>query len=101
MKTNLNCWRDFICKAKESAKSKGKISGDSDIAAAVTEILEENNFPKVERGAINHWLKGVRNPSIQQFIAICIALNVSPKDAFNNLTKEDSSIEAVPLRKQA
>lgn len=97
MKNNLTFWLGPINAAKQSEKDSGRISGDADIAAAVSEILEANALPPVSRGAVNHWLKGIRHPSIAQFIALCSVLNIEPSDVFG--TSKMPRIQASPDKK--
>ena len=79
----MTAWRDALSGAKQEAKSKGDIKGDADLAARVSELLEEMGLPKVDRGAVNHWLKGRNPPSMAQFIALCTALSISPSAALS------------------
>ena len=83
MGTLTDTWRSFLNEEKVCAKDTGKISGDSDLAEIVSDILEENGRPRVTRGAVNHWLTGKRPPLIPQFIALCQALGTSPAAAMS------------------
>jgi transcriptional regulator with XRE-family HTH domain len=78
MKQHLLGWVPKIYAAKESAKAAGEITGDTDLSATVSEKLQQAGMKKVDRGAVNHWLKGARQPNVSQFIALCDALKVSP-----------------------
>lgn len=80
MKNSLLRWVDQLVAAKERAKDREQIVGDADLAALVTEKLESAGMKKVDRGAVNHWLKGRRQPNVSQFIALCQALKVDPAD---------------------
>lgn len=82
MNPEFTSWIAPIAAAKEAAKASGQIKGDADLAAAVSEILETNGLKGVDRGAVNHWLKGRNPPSIVQFLALCKALGLNPSTVF-------------------
>lgn len=83
MKNNLMGWVSKLSAAKESAKAAGNIDGDADLSSIISEKLESANMKKVDRGAVNHWLKGRRQPNVSQFIALCDALSITPADALS------------------
>ncbi len=74
MKPDLPAWVSRLATAKEAAKKARIIKGDADLSVAISETLQET----INRAAINHWLNGVRQPNVQQFLALCAALKVSP-----------------------
>lgn len=80
MKTHLLRWTAKLADAKESAKAAGQIVGDIDLATIVSEKIKAAGLSPVDRGAVNHWLKGRRLPNVPQFLALCEALNVHPAD---------------------
>lgn len=93
MTNNLLHWVDHLVAAKERAKDRAQIVGDADIAAMVTEKLESAGMKKVDRGAVNHWLKGRRQPNVSQFIALCHALRVDPADVLIGNTEKVISFQ--------
>jgi transcriptional regulator with XRE-family HTH domain len=78
MKPDLPAWVSRLAAAKKAAKEAGLIKGDADLSAAISETLQPDGKEKINRAAINHWLNGVRQPNVQQFLALCAALKVSP-----------------------
>lgn len=82
MKIDPKCWIGPIVKAKQAKKDAGEIKGDADLAASVSLLLEEVGLPGVDRGGLNHWLTGKRQPSVAQFLALCGALDIAPEQAF-------------------
>jgi len=84
MKTELTCWAGPIAKAKQAAKASGRIKGDVDLAATVSEILERAGLPgKINRAGLNHWMTGRTQPNMAQFLALCEALGISPAEVFD------------------
>lgn len=83
MQKTMNSLRAFLGAAKQAAKDRGDIKGDADLAVRVSESLEAMGLPKVDRGAVNHWIKGRNQPSMAQFLALCSALSVTPSDALS------------------
>lgn len=80
MKQHLTNWVTKLAAAKNAAKEAREISGDADLAAVVSEKLLRAGMKEVDRGAINHWMNGIRQPNVPQFIALCEALKVSPAE---------------------
>lgn len=78
MKPDLPAWVSRLVAAKEAAKEARIIKGAADLSAAVSDTLQQEGMKKINRAAINHWMNGVRQPNVQQFLALCIALKVSP-----------------------
>lgn len=106
-KSILTGWVKRLSIAKAKAKDDGRISGDIDLAAKVSDTLESIGQKKVERAAVNHWITGNRQPSVVQLLALCDALGVTPCDILdcapsNITTLEDARIaEAVTLMRRA
>lgn len=106
-KSILTGWVKRLSIAKAKAKDDGRISGDIDLAAKVSDTLESIGQKKVERAAVNHWITGNRQPSVVQLLALCDALGVTPCDILdcapsNTTTLEDARIaEAVTLMRRA
>jgi hypothetical protein len=69
--------------AKEAAKATGQIVSDVTLSVIISEKLLAAGLQPVERGAVNHWLKGRRQPNVSQFIALCETLSVSPGEILN------------------
>lgn len=85
MKDIENPWRATLAKARQEAKDSGLLSTDADIAAAVSEVLEEWGQPGVERGAVNHWFTGRNQPNLSQFMALCRALKINTPAAMREI----------------
>ena len=106
-KSILTGWVKRLSIAKAKAKDDGRISGDIDLAAKVSDTLESIGQKKVERAAVNHWITGNRQLSVVQLLALCDALGVTPCDILDctppNVTLlEDQRItEAVALMRSA
>jgi len=84
MKNHLTRWVVKVAEAKARAKESGQIIGDADLAEVITEKLESAGMKSVDRGAVNHWLKGRRQPNVSQFIALCDALKIAPADVIGS-----------------
>jgi DNA-binding transcriptional regulator YdaS (Cro superfamily) len=87
MKNDYTSWIGKISAAKEAAKAAGLIAGDIDISTIVSEKIKAAGLKPVDRGAVNHWLKGRRQPNVTQFVALCEALRVSPAEVLSSTDK--------------
>lgn len=67
-------WRDVCAPVVERAKREAGSPVDEDTAAAVNELQSRS----AERGQVNHWINGKREPTINQFMALCEVLQVDP-----------------------
>lgn len=106
-KMALTGWVKRLSMAKAQAKDDGRIKGDIDLAAKVSDTLEGIGQKKVERAAVNHWITGNRQLTVVQLLALCDALGVTPCEildcAPSNVTiLEDQRItEAISLMRRA
>lgn len=101
MKSHLLNWSAKLTAAKEAAKALGQVKGDSDLAAIVSEKIKAAGLSSVDRGAVNHWLKGRRYPNVPQFIALCEALNVQPAEVLALSTYQSENVVSFRAREPA
>lgn len=81
-------WRDVCApKLKAAKKLSGKV--DADIMAAVNEAVPRS----AKRQQVNHWFTGRREPTVQQFLAVCDEVNADPR----HILFEDAPAERKPL----
>lgn len=101
MKDLIPNWPKRLFALKEAMKARGEIAGDIDLATTISELLDAVHQPVVERGAVNHWLKGRRQPNVAQFIALCRALKVSPADILADDRYHLPACTDLPVRQNA
>lgn len=94
MKDLLPDWPKRLTAIKDELKARGEIGGDADLAQRISELLSTIDLPEVERGAVNHWLNGKRQPSIAQFVALCFALKAKPGEVIDNAYPKPASTSA-------
>jgi transcriptional regulator with XRE-family HTH domain len=70
-------WGRWYLRAQAIKRDKGLV--DADLSEQIAAELKEGPG-MVERGAVNHWLNGKRQPKLAQFLALCKVLDVSPHE---------------------
>lgn len=66
-------------RARDLAKESGRLAGDAEVAAQVSDTLQDlPGEREIQRTAVNHWLTGRRIPNLAQFITLCEALELDP-----------------------
>lgn len=62
-------------------KGKKDKIGRSLTQADMAEAIEKESGKDTARALVGHWLKGIREPYISQFVALCRQLGVEPEEA--------------------
>jgi transcriptional regulator with XRE-family HTH domain len=88
-------WVGWRHRAEEEKRAARKT--DADLAAEVSELVGH----EVGRALVNHWFRGRREPSLQEFMALCAALGADPGQILLNVRMAYQKLPEAPTVAQA
>jgi hypothetical protein len=77
-------WR-LVC-APKLREQKERRWGRELPAWEIADAVSKASGKPIDRGAVGHWLTGVREPYISQFIALCSKLEIDPMEVLQQRT---------------
>lgn len=95
-------WENWYLRAKAAKAAVPKLT-DVEIAEAISETLEAMDRPTVQRGIVNHWFNGRRQPDLLEYMLLCKVLQADPAEIlFGCRLSQDSNVQTLkPLARNA